>query len=294
MVIKKNRIKLLVFCLCLVFSILKSAHSFNIQNYTSFYFTYINYDGSDIKKNGVAYTLYGFLNDASRKHLFEYGLMQYKINYKRRLDDLDQADLTLSYTNRGSWFEHLYLRAGFHYIWSDDLITKRGKVFFADVSYVVPKNYNFGVEGDYSQYHNIFDLDVFQLSPHGGFFFNIGKKDFYLEARGYYIHLDYIDFHRLSIKDYYSGEVSISHELWKNFLVKIRVWAGQQVFAVKRWGFVVYNLPEIYRGGISLESSYSCDKFKVGLEFFWNDYKELMTRKDVNQYVINFFVGFRF
>ncbi|NPA15721.1 MAG: hypothetical protein GXO44_04130 [Deferribacteres bacterium] len=294
MVIRKDRIKPLVFCLFLFVFTLSDARSASIKNYDSLYFTYINYVGSEIKKSGTAFTLYGFLGDAFDRHLFEYSLMQYKIDYKNGLNDLDQTDLTLAYTNMGSLLKNLYLRAGLHYIWSDDHITRRGKTYFADVSYVVLGSHNFGLEGDYSRYNNLFDLDVFQLSPHGGFFFDALGRNFYVELRGYYIHLDYINFHKLSIKDYYSAELSLSHRLWKDFVVKVSGWVGQQIFAVKRWGFVVYNLPEVYKGGVSLETSYSYKRIKAGIEFFWNSYKELMTRNDVNQYVVNIFVGFRF
>ncbi len=294
MVIRKDRIKLSF--LVLLFALLTpvSLPAFSLKNYSSVYFSYINYDGSRIKKNGRAFTLYGFLEDGLSRHMFEYSLMQYKIDYKGGLDDLDQTDLTLAYTNMGSLLKNLYLRVGLHYIWSDDPITRRGKTYFADVSYVVLGSHNFGLEGDYSRYNNLFDLDVFQLSPHGGFFFDALGRSFYVELRGYYIHLDYINFHKLSIKDYYSAELSLSHRLWKDFVVKVSGWVGQQIFAVKRWGFVVYNLPEVYKGGVSLETSYSYRRIKAGVEFSWNSYEELMTRSDVNQYVVNIFVGFRF
>jgi len=89
------------------------------------------------------------------------------------------------------------------------------------------------------------DSSVFQISPKFGFYVGdyYSYGSFYLETRGYYIRLsDDVGFG----KNFLSAEQKISYS-YKNFVLSLSGWLGEQSFAVKNNGFVVYNLSEKYK-----------------------------------------------
>ncbi len=288
---KRNLLTLIIFSVAILASLNISTEALSFNSYTALYGTYLNYNNSDIKDNGYALTGYGsFWNNI---HTIELGIAQTHINYKSSFNDLDQTDFTASYSNYGQIYNNLSLKLGFHYISSDDDLTDNGKIYIADITYYIPYIRNYGIEVAYSNYNEVYDLDIIQISPHLGLF--LPKfKNIYLELRGYYIHPDKEEKIGLNIKNFYSIEGSATYTFGK-VISKLSVWAGQQVFAVKKGGFVVYNLSEKYKGGVNLNIDYKwSNKTKLGFSAAWNTYKELATDNEVNQIVTTFFVGFNF
>ncbi|MBX6423286.1 hypothetical protein [Thermosulfurimonas sp. F29] len=262
-----------------------------LKKYMALYGTYLNYGNSRFKEDGYALTAYGSFGDGLH-HGVEAAVSQLHLNYDSGYNDLDQTDLTLAYTNTGSLHPNLSLRVGGHYISSDDDLTDDGKIVFGDLTYLVPYRWNVGLEVAYSDYHR--GVDVLQFSPHAGYFLKLGERSLYLEARGYYINLDENEKLGLSMENYYSLELSATCTRGP-LSVKLSGWAGQQVFAVKRAGFVVYNLTEKYRGGVTGEVTYRYrKKYVLGLTASWNTYKEIESEKAVNQSVLTAFFGFNF
>ena len=263
-----------------------------LKKYFALYGTYLDYDHSGIKDSGYSFTAYGSFGDG-KHHGLEAAISQLHINYESGYSDLDQTDYALAYTNTGSLHPNLSLRLGGHYISTDDDLTDEGWIVFTDFTYVIPWRWNAGLEFSYSNYDEVVDLDVFQISPHVGKFFYFGKRSFYLEARGYYIHIDEDKKIGLSMKNYYSFELSGTCTRGP-LSVKLSGWVGQQIFAVKNSGFVVYNLAEKYRGGASMEVTYRIQNHILGLTGAWNTYKEGISAQSVNQVIITGFVGFNF
>lgn len=269
-----------------------SGRTSELKKYFALYGTYLNYGNSKVKDDGYSFTAYGSLGDG-KHHGLEGAVSQLHINYESGYSDLDQTDYTLAYTNTGSLHPNLSLRLGGHYISTDDDLTDKGLILFTDLTYFVPWKWNAGLEFFYSNYDEMVDLDVFQISPHAGKFFYFGKRSLYLEARGYYIHIDEDEKIGLSMKNYYSFELSgtCTRGPWS---VKLSGWVGQQIFAVKNSGFVVYNLTEKHRGGASMEVTYRFNNYVLGLTGTWNTYKEVESDKSVNQAIITGFIGFNF
>ncbi len=263
-------------------------HSASANSYFAIYSTYLNYNNSEIKDNGYSLTAYS--NLWNMKYGLELGISQTHINYKKGFDDLDQTDFTTSLLKYNFLDKNLLLKFGFHYISSDDDLTDNGKIYFADITYYIPYVRNYGLEIAYSNYNEVHDLNIIQLSPHAGFFI----KKLYLEVRGYYIHTNKEDKIGLNLKNFYSIESAISYQ-FNNFITKIEWWLGQQVFAVKKGGFIVYNLSEKYKGGLTLDISYNLNKkTKLGFIGSWNTYKEITTDNEVNQLVGTIFMGLTF
>ncbi len=266
------------------------AQAGNLRQYGAIYGTYLNYDNSKIKDDGYGVTAYGSIGDGQH-HDVELGLSQLHLNYKSGYSDLDQTDFTLAYTNTSMVHPNVSIRAGAHYITTDDDLSDNGWAIFADMTYFKTYDWNGGLEVTYSTYDNVRYFDLWQFSPHAGRYF-MGRR-LYLEARGYYINLRNHEDIALPLENYYSGEVSGSYFMGP-WTFKVSGWAGQQMFAVKNKGFVVYNLTEKYKGGATGEINYRHRNILCGLDLSWNTYDEVETTRTVNQTVLTAFVGFNF
>jgi len=216
------------------------------------YGTYINYGGSDLKKDGWSGTAYMNLGDCVH-HNVELAVAQTKINYKSQAN-LDQTDVTLAYTNTNQILANHIFSLGLHYINTDDALTDQGKVYFFKTTYYKSGSWNLGLELDDSDYgDSSTNLSVFQAVPHFGFYFNgLGRK-LYSDTRLYYIYKNK-DL-GISQDNFYSLEQSLSY-LSGSSDFKVSAWIGQQMFAVKNGGFVVYNLSDKYLGGLEAEAGY--------------------------------------
>ena len=226
------------------------------KGYASFHATYINFSNSPLKDDGWVFTGYGSLGDG-KYHLLEGAISQTYIDYKGR-SDLNQTDFTVAYTNTNQILPNHSFRLGFHYVLSDDRFTDKGKIFFGKVTYFRPYDWNAGLELDYSLYDNQSpNLNVFQILPHVGVYLKglTPKGNLYAESKFYYIHKDK-NLDGLNKDNFFSFEQSLSWTL-SPYDVKLSGWAGEQIFAVKNGGFVVYNLSDKYKGGISLEMGYT-------------------------------------
>ncbi len=238
--------------------------------YSNLYATYIDFQNSKVKDNGWALTGYLAFKD-NYHHSLEFGLSQTHVNYKNEetltqikkkrvvllqqsVSDIDQTDFNFVYTNINQILSNHIFKIGFHYINSDDELTDQGKIFYFQGSHYVPYLWNAGLEFAYSRYDNSpLKINVFQVRPHIGFYFNILEKRIYGETRFYYIHADKVI--GSSIKNCYSLEQMVSSYIGRlDFMLS--GWLGQQIFAVKNESFVVYNLADKYLGGLEFELGY--------------------------------------
>ncbi|HFQ81329.1 MAG TPA: hypothetical protein ENK33_08165 [Desulfobacterales bacterium] len=233
-----------------------------VCSYGSVYGSYLSYGGSDLKDDGWSSTAYLNVGDCNANAV-EVGLTTTTIHYNT-LPDLDQKDLTIAYTNTNQLLSNQTLRAGFHYIDSDDVLTDKGKIYFLKDTYAVYNDWNTGLEIDYSSYrHSSTKLGVLQLTPHYGMFLSVLNRRIYAETRLHYIHKDAKVGE--SIDNFYSMEQVLSLKEG-DMDYKLNGWAGQQAFAVKNSGFVVYNLADRYLGGLGAEIGYSfANQMRLGL-----------------------------
>ena len=120
-------------------------------------------------------------------------------------------------------------------------------------------------------------LTTTQLTPHIAFPYGAGKG----ELRGYYIHSD-SDL-GLGKRDFLSIEGRVSQDVGK-FNVGIYGWGGEQTFAVRNDGFIVFNLTEKHRAGYGGEANYKFTDHskitgRVGQELFSDFANQLNTQQ---------------
>ena len=221
------------------------------------YGTFINFTDSPLKNDGRSATLYANVTD-NKHHLIEGLFTQTYIDYESPYNNLNQSDFAIAYTNTNQLLRNCSLRVGFHYIDSDDSWTDEGKIVFGKITYFIPYKWNAGLEADYSIYDKTnIDVNVFQLVSHFGFFIRglVPRGSLYTESKLYYIHKDET-VGDLSRDNFLSFEQSVLYTLlpWD---VKLSGWGGKQIYAVKNGGFLVYNLADKYKAGITFEVGYT-------------------------------------
>ena len=274
------------------------AQDYGVQGYGALYGTYIDYSGSNLKDYGYVGSAYLSFGDG-REHTFQLGYSYTKIKYLNA-PDLNQNDFTLVYSNTGGILKNHTFTFGGHYISTDDDLTDGGYTLFADATHYSYSGYSFNWAGGiglyYTRYPNTVDFYVLQGTPHATFklYSDNRRGALYLDLTGYAIHVDKSSQIGLSKSNYYSGEAALRY-YYGGYDVRVGGWVGQQVYAVKNGGFVVYNLTEKYKGGAFGEVGYT---FKNGLRLSlavgYNRYKELETDDDVDQTVVTLSLGYRF
>ncbi len=257
------------------------------------YVGYINYVNS-IRDKGEMTGLYNYLG-IGLYHSVEGELDYTKIKYKT-LPDLNQYDFTLLYTNYR--IKNSKIRAGYHYISSDDKYTDEGHIFTAGYTYYRWYSYDIGIDLNYTYYKNYRvgakkGLSIYQVTPEGGYYFGDYYRygSFYGKIKGYYIKLsDDLG----SGKEFYSLEGSLDY-FYKKYVLGVSGWAGEQSFAVRNHGFVVYNLAEKYKRGFSVYMKYILNKnINFTGKYSQNTFKERGTDKDSTANSFVFTVGASF
>jgi len=280
---------------------------------TSFYGNYFDYSSSVVKDDGYTGGIYGYLG-MGLEHSLEGEIDYTKINYIGS-GSLSQWDFTLLYTYYG--LTGSKVRMGGHYISSDDKATDKGIIIYGGYEETVDKRYDWGIDGAYSFYDNyniektyvrtitrgirswryytnvsVNGLHVFQLSPKLGISIpSTSIGDIYLETRGYYIRLsDNVGYG----KNFFSIEENITIK-YSEFQFDLYGWVGEQEFAVKKYGFVVYNLSEKYRYGLGGSIRYNTSEnsfITAGIKK--ESFKEIDNPNDVSQSTLYFFAGIIF
>ncbi|OMH39906.1 hypothetical protein [Desulfurobacterium indicum] len=275
-------------------------------DYSAIYGTYIDYS-SGSKIGGPSLTGYYSTGNLTRTYSFGLSLtsIKYSDNYtssatfKRYgisnagIDFLNQLDVTVEGSVTNELLKNHTFTFGLHYIITNDNLTNNGIVFYFDGTYFKPYNWNSGVEFAVSYYPETIDLQVIQLSPHFGKYYYTTFGTFYGGAKFYYITLNKPDEIGVNDKNFYSTEVFLNFYRGKTDL-GFSVWKGEQVFAVKNSGFVVYNLTEKYESGVSVEGGYYFTKnYRLGATISINKFEDLETGNDVTQTVVTVSLGYK-
>ncbi len=276
--------------------VIGSSYAIPMKFSTSIYSAGLSYDKSLTKDDGYVVGVYGYWG-IGLQHSLEFGLDYTHINYKNNQPDLDQTDLTFIYTNYS--FNKTKLKIGFHYIDSDDKLSDGGTTVILGFDKYEPYRWNAGVDLFYTKYNDYINLngskglDVYQITPKVGFYFGDYYKygSFYLETLATYIkHSDDVGFG----KSFVSLEERINYYI-KKFAFTLSVWGGKRSFFVDNGGFVVYNLQEKYKYGVSFKAGYSFNqRLGVSATVGYQKFKEINNPKDVKimSYVLN--LGYSF
>jgi hypothetical protein len=196
------------------------------------------------KDDGFAAGIYATWG-ADLKHLVELGGTFTRIDYADGYR-LDQADLAAAYSRywaRGS------VRLGGHYIEATDPLTDGGFVAFGGIGAYRVGVWGAGAEAAFSRYARYgTGLNAFQLAPSVGF--SAGRADgaglFGIVLRGYYIRL--AGDTTLAGEEFTSAEGALYYTI-RGLTLSATGWDGEQAFAVRSAGFLVFNIPEVHTGG---------------------------------------------
>jgi hypothetical protein len=205
----------------------------------------LSYTRSDLKDDGFTaglYTTWG----ARWIHLGEFGAALTRLHYTDGYT-LEQWDLTAAYNRFGSRGSG---RAGLHLIRNDDPATDAAWITFAGANVYRVGVWSAGAEGAFSRYPGPDrGLRVVQVAPTAGFTAGDAAGSIILgvTVRGYFIHL--LEDAGLGGRNFGSGELGASVTTGPLTLRAV-AWGGEQAFAVRNAGFLVFNLPEVHTGGV--------------------------------------------
>jgi hypothetical protein len=204
----------------------------------------LSYGESNVKEDGFTGGFYGTFG-ANWRHLVEVGATRTRIDY---LDGsrLQQNDLAAAYSLFGA---RASARVGGHLVDSSDPLSDGGLVLFGGANLYKVGVWSLGAEGAWSTYGDYgAGLDVTQLVPTAGLTLaNDARTRFLgLSVKGYFIRLS--EDTGLGSQDFASAEATLSFTAGPITLSGFG-WGGEQAFAVRNSGFLVYNLSELHTGG---------------------------------------------
>ena len=256
----------------------------------------IDYGNSGIKDMGAVtggYLYLGFgLNHAVE---LEYDFTE--IDYvDPGADRLTQSDYSFIYTNYS--LPSYILRAGTHYIDSDDISTDEGLTLFAGLGKYERYNWDFLIDGYFTRYENYSvsnqasdnPLFVFQLTPKLGFHFKPGLNTrLYVEVKANYISLsEGLD--NLDEDDFYSIRQSLTC-YYEKLTLSGYVWSGRQVFAVRNGGLTVFNLPEKHTGGYGASVGYMIGKTDLSIGWQSESFRDIGVEEGRNVEMTTYFIS---
>ena len=207
------------------------------------HFTYLDYGSGSVKHIGEQSGVYGYASTTI--NMLELGIDDTRIKFRNGFD-FNQQDVTAVLSDYG--IPNIRLRAGVHYINNNDPLTNGGIIGFGGAHYFIKDRWEAGVDTYASRYSDYAPpVTITQITPHLGLQLTSWIRG---DLRGYYIHAD--EDVGLGKRDFYSLEGRITHEVGRLTIAGFG-WGGEQTFAVRNDGFVVFNLNEKHTGGYGAE-----------------------------------------
>lgn len=271
-----------------IFMLLILILEINAQSVTVMpYYLPINYKDSGVRKNSFLTGIYGAFEidlNSSLEMAFDYSNFDYVFDafpFK-----IKQYDLTVAYTNK-SIPEWLF-RLGGHYIISDDVLTDQAYVLFAGVSKYRFQSWDASLDVYYSNYGDYSSkFNAIQLSPTFGLTFPFDRtQGVYFNTQVYFIRLS--EKIILDKKNYFSVKETITYY---NNNVSVSAYAlfGEQRFAVRQNGFLVYNVADLMKTGFGGSVTYSFTPnffLKGGVEYDKFDEEAYGTSASSTKFII--------
>ena len=257
---------------------------------TMFYHLPINYKHSGVRENSSLTGIYS-LWEADLNNSFEFSVDYSDLNYIFDFQ-LDQYDFTFVYNNQS--LPEWKFRVGAHYISSDDVLTDQGYVLFAGIGKYRFRSWDAMLNVYYSNYSDYTpSFNSIQLSPEFGFTFMFDR------VQGLYLN-SYVNYIMLSepIISEEDNFFSVKQTLtYFNNDLSVSVYAilGEQKFAVRQDGFLVYNVADLMKTGFGGYVTYSFTPaffMKSGIEYDKFDEEAYGTSASSTKFVI--LAGFNF
>lgn len=232
----------------MIFSSVICAQSATIMSYH----LPINYKNSGVRENSSLTGIYGaFQSDLNNKFelALDYSDLNYIFNFK-----IKQYNFTFAYTNESipGW----KFRAGGHYIISDDALTDQAYVLFAGVGKYRFQSWDANLDLYYSNYGDYSpSFNAIQLSPSFGLTFPFDRtQGIYINSSANYIILS--EEILSDKKNYFSLRETLTY--YNNrFSISAYALFGEQKFAVRQNGFLVYNVADLMKNGYGASVTYS-------------------------------------
>lgn len=250
----------------------------------------INYIDSGVRENSSLTGVYGaFESDLNNK--FELALDYSDLNYISNFK-IKQYDFTFAYTNKS--IPEWKFRVGGHYIISDDVLTDKAYILFAGVGKYRFRRWDANVDVYYSNYGEYTpSFNAIQLSPGFGLTFPFDR------TQGLYINssADYIMLSEEILSDkknYFSLRETLTYYNNK-FSISAYALFGEQKFAVRQKGFLVYNVADLMKTGYGASITYSFTRnffLKGGVEYDKFDEEAYGTSASSTKFII--LAGFNF
>lgn len=247
------------------------------------YYSDMSYDAS-LKDRGHMWGLFGSLSTGN--HEFEIGAEYMDLKFHSGAA-VTQTDLAAAWNWR--FLDNWKSRIGTHVIDTSDVQTDNAWIVFAGLSQYETGQWEAGLDMYVSHYEDYLPAATFyQFVPKASR--TLAEfNGFKLSGEGsiYYIYAD--EEIGLGQHSFWSTEGRLSLERGPVNLM-LYGWAGQQTFAVRNDGFLVYNLNESHEGGYGAELRLKLDdisqlRIKMGIERF----EDFATRISANQRVVNFY-----
>jgi hypothetical protein len=208
------------------------------------YYSNLHYGEGSVKDQGHVMGFYGYASTTF--DLVEVGVESTAIDFRSGFH-YHQEDYTVVWNNYS--IKNFRGRAGVHYIHSNSAPLDGGVIGILGAHFLQDR-WEVGSDFYVSNYENFAPgLTVTEVSPHIVFPYGPAKG----ELRGYYIHVD--EDLGLGKRDFLSIEARVSQDFGK-FHVEAYGWGGEQTFAVRNDGFLIYNLTEEHRAGYGVELGY--------------------------------------
>jgi len=241
------------------------------------YYAYLDYGSKSIKASGHTGGVYACLANVD---LWEIAVDTTSLSF-RDGSHLRQLDFTAAYSflRTPNW----KLRVGGHVIDNNDALSDGSWIVMLSGHYYQTAVWDIGVDTYYSRYDRQTTKNIVQLTPHLGFQRAISDyASVRLDLHGYYINTERT-LPNLPRKDLYSGEMRLSL-ISDPLSIALFGWGGDQAFAVRKDGFVVFNLAEHHTGGLGTEIRYALsDRTSLTTRVALERFADLANGESTNQ-----------
>jgi hypothetical protein len=212
-----------------------------------------------------------------------------KVVYKNKSsnDDISQTDIMgMLKFNVTDIFN---FRIGIHHIVSTDNLTDGGNTFIGGIK-LNNNSLDFDLNVYYTNYDNLVNLNITQLSPEVGF--NLGSN--YIKIKGDFINIE--NSNRVAgLKDsYISTEITFKHQIGI-FETSLSGWLGKRIFAVSNNGFTINNISDEEKGGIYISGNMQLDNFSsLEVGYSYTKFEEIKSANDGSKNSLNIAYSYKF
>ena len=207
------------------------------------YYGYINYGSNSIKRDGHVSGLY---MNRTKINSLEFAVEHINIEYR---DDVDLQEVDFITNFNYNEINNLRLRIGGRGTSANSRFINGAWAAFLGAHLNKPKVWELGVDTYFSQYDRLSpNKTIFQMSPRIALE-NQPTTDtrVLLEFKTHYINTEK-DIVGTAQEDFYSSEVRLQIDV-DRWTWSVFGWTGEQTFAVRQDGFLIFNLAELHTGG---------------------------------------------